>query len=457
MKFRRNRSDVRSLRSRAGRLASVHDCQMEQLEERKLLFSITITPDMDFDGDGLGTATGSFGYTLPYLARPADISDVTTEDVAEDFNGEGAGAVFNGRIFNDSDIRVTHNFGFGDNFRIYQPDPQADEAWLWINAVDGSVWSFAPVTRNDQNNQVFPRPASVATFQILDDGNGRGLVPNDFVVEFLFQNTVVSTYTGNRLIGANQSGNSADRQNGIGNFVFNPGEIFTSMRITSHRNETVWLDNVSFTIPTAPYADIVSARIRGADFSFTAPIGATVQILDNYGRDMLSTIALGKPEGLEIPLVDLDLDGVPNFNDGIGQVRLSGVDSRASFTMFGGTIDFVDGAFQYTRVDSFLGQYDEFEQSMFGYDVEYDDSGQPTVYGLPAGPGSVVFGAPTDMVRDNSSTNAYNPAGSPGAPAARSPMASAIRARVSSCSTATRWGRCTSTVSCTALRSSPAR
>ena len=413
MKSRRNRQDVRSLRSRAGRVASTRENHFEALEERKLLFSITITPDMDFDGDGLGTATGQFGYTVPYLARPADVQDTETEDVAEDFNDEGAGAVFNGRIFADSDIRVTHNFGFSDNFRIYQPDPQAQEAWLWINAVDGSFWTFSPRTLDQTTGQNFPRPATRASFDILNDGNGRGLMPNDFTVDFLFEGTVVSSYSGNRLIAANQSGVPSERQNGIGTFVFDPGAVFTSLRVTSRRNETVWLDNLSFTVPNAPFADIVDARIFGADFSFTAPIGATVQVLDLYGRDMVATLALGMPEGLDIPLVDLDLDGVPNFNDGIGQVRLSGVDSRASFTMFGGTIDLVDGAFTYTRTGAFLGNYDDLEQAMFGYDVEYDDSGQPTVFGLPGGPGSLVFGAPTPMVRANSSSGQYNPGGQP--------------------------------------------
>ena len=88
MKSRHNRSDARSLRQRAGR-ASRYEAHFEPLEERKLLFSLSITPDMDADGDGLGTASATFGYTIPYADSDVEVADGDPEAIDEDFNDEG--------------------------------------------------------------------------------------------------------------------------------------------------------------------------------------------------------------------------------------------------------------------------------------------------------------------------------------------------------------------------------
>ncbi|MBZ0172740.1 MAG: hypothetical protein K8E66_10200, partial [Phycisphaerales bacterium] len=376
MKSRRNRSEIRSLRTRAGRASKVRESHFEALEERKLLFSISITPDMDADGDGLGTATAVWGYTVPVLDSAEELEDNEPEDLTEDFNDEGPGPFPNGGLLNDSNIRVRHSFGFSQNFRIGPPDPDESERYLQVNAANGSFWMFEPTIVDDETGQIFNISATQVSFAISDpQGDGLGLLPNDFVVDLMFFDEVIDSFTALELFNANQSGNNLDRQRGIGTFVFDVSDAsmdaFTAVRIRSFTSEDMRLDDLAFVIPQGRFAQIIDTRIFGAELSFTAPIGATVQVLDLYGRDMVQTIALGIPDQLQIPLVDLDDDGVPNFNDGIGQIRLTGVDSRANLTLFGGTIEAEDGGFTYNRVDSFLGLFDEFEGAGFGYLVEY--------------------------------------------------------------------------------------
>ncbi|HZW08843.1 MAG TPA: hypothetical protein VFF69_02985, partial [Phycisphaerales bacterium] len=415
MKSRRNRPDVRSLRSRAGsvRGASVREAQFEQLEQRKLLFSLTITPDMDGDGDGIGQATATFGYTIPYLDSATEVQDADAEDATEDFNDEGPGPIANRTIFDDSDIRVTHGFGFSQNFRIDPPDTEEDERYIQINAVSGSFWMFEPMSVDDDSGTSQVITATTATFTISDP-DGFGLLPNGFVVDLMFFDEVIASYTGTELMDQNTSGDAVQRQRGIGTFTFDTSdatrEAFTGIRVRALAAEDMRLDDLSFAITPGVFADIVEERIFGAQMSFSGPVGSTVQVLDLYGRDMRLTLALGRPDGIELTLVDLDDDGVPNFNDGIGQIRLSGVDARATVTMFGGTIEFDDEqGFLFTRVDNFVGIYDDFEAAGFGYFALYDDSGQPTTYGLPTGPGSVIFGAP--YVRNNANSGTYDAAG----------------------------------------------
>ncbi len=409
MKFRRNRSDARSLRSRAGRADLVRETHFEPLEERKLLFALSITPGMDFDGDGLGTATATFGYTLPVLDSAPEVGEDEPGEVTEDFNDEAPGPVPNGGFLLDSNIRVTHNFGFSNNFRIDPPDVDNNERYLQVNAANGSFWSFEPMILDQETGLPIVNSSAVGTTFTISDPDGRGLLPNDFIVDLMFFDEVLGSFTGDALMNQIQGGTQIERQRGIGNFSFDAADVgasaFTTIRFRSLTSEDLRLDNLFFSTSPGNYVEIVQERIFGATITFTAPVGATVQILDLYGRDMVNTLRLGVPEGGDLTLVDLDDDGVPNFNDGIGSIRFSGVDSRASFTMCGGTIEIIDGAFTFVRVDNFLGMYDDFESAGFGYYVEAG----PVVYGLPAGPGSVIIGSP--FVRDNTDGGTYSAAG----------------------------------------------
>ncbi len=418
MKSRQNRPDARSLRQRAGRV-SRYETHFEALEERKLLFSITITPDMDPDGDGLGTVSAQFGYTIPYLDSEPEVAEGDPETIDEDFNDENVGAVGSGALFLDSDIRVTHSFGFNANFRVTAPDVfEPDERLLDINATNGSFWMFEPYVVDEDTGALVANIAAIeASFTIGGGDDSVGLSPNLFFVDLLLFGQVTATYSGDQLIARNTSGNIDERNNGVGTFVFDASDTaeqaFTGIRVRSVTGENLTLDNLQFLTAPGLFSDIIEPRIFGAELTFTAPIGATVTVLDLYGREMRQTIALGKPDQIEINLVDANDDGVPDFNDGIGQIIFSGVDSRASFTLFGGEIEYVtDEGFVFTRVETFTGLYDDFEGAGFGYQVEYDDSGTPTTFGLPDGPGSVILGSP--YVRDNADSGTYNPAGRAG-------------------------------------------
>jgi len=418
MKSRRNRPEIRSLRSRAGR--AIRAAQFEALEERKLLFSLTITPGMDFDGDGLGTVQAFWGYTLPYLDAAADPEDdVEVEDVLEDFNDEPANPtpVPSPYRLLQTDFVIRHNYNPTNDTFVLATDPDQNDVFLNVIAQGGEFFAFQPqIFPDDQGGPLPPgqaRVASTARFQVIDAVDNKGLVPTLFRVDFYLFGDLVESFTGTDLIAANQDPDNQNRQNGIGSFLFEPGP-FSEMRITALGAEDFRFDNLQLSFESNRFAEIVEGRIRGAELSFTAPIGATVQVLDLYGRDMELTLGLGSGDG-DVPLVDLDGDGVPNFNDGIGRVILTGVDSRASFTMFGGTIEFDDEqGFTYVRTESFLGLYDGFEEVGAAYLVEYDDSGEPTFYGLPPGPGSVFFGAPAAMIRNNANEGTYNPGGAVG-------------------------------------------
>ncbi len=415
MKSRQHRSDARSLRQRAGR-ASRYETHFEALEERKLLFSISITPDMDLDGDGLGTVSARFGYTIPYLDSEPEVAQGDPEAIDEDLNDDPTGSVGSGALLLESNIRVTHSFGFNANFRIAAPNfLEPDERLLDINATNGSFWQFEPYVVDDDTGTLIANIAAIeGSFTVGGGDDNVGLSPNLFFVDLLLFGEVTATYTGDQLIARNTSGNIDERNNGVGTFVFDADDTvqqaFTGIRIRSATGENLTIDNLQFLTAPGLFADIIEERIFGAEITFTAPIGATVTILDLYGREMRQTLALGKPDQLEINLVDANDDGVSDFNDGIGRISFSGVDSRATFTLFGGEITFdTDNGFEFTRVDSFTGIYDDFEGAGFGYQVEYDDGGTPTVYGLPAGPGSVIVGSP--FVRDNTDSGSYNPAG----------------------------------------------
>lgn len=413
MKSRKNRPDARSLTRRAGH--AVRETHFEPLEQRKLLFSITITPDSDFDGDGVGSVSAQFGYMLPYLDTAVEVElDDDPEAIDEDFNDAPVGPVPNGFVFDDSDIRVTHNFGFSPNFRIAEVVPGEDgELELDITARDGSFWTFEPWAVEDDGTLISRLSAVQASFLITGGDDSEGLLPNDFTVELLFLDEVIASYTGADLIAQNTSGNNNDRLNGVGTFVFDAADVpdqraFTGIRVISSTGENLNLDNLQFLQTTGSYQEIIEEHIFGAEITFTGPVGASVEIFDLYGRPMQRTLALGAPDGLDINLVDLDDDGVPNFNDGIGRIVFRGTDSRANFAMVGGTIEFEDDTgFTFTQVDSFTGLYDDFESAGFGYYAEYGDDGEPTIYGLPAGPGSVVVGSP--FLRDPTNTQTYAP------------------------------------------------
>lgn len=420
---------------------------VDPLEARQLLFSITITPDLVDPATGIGVApTAIFGYTIPYLAPPDDIEIQDPELVVEDFDDElgmmqTVQNIFNGQIFGDSNLRVFHNIGnvgSGPRFAV-RADMPGDNAFIEVRDMEEGEFFTFHVTGGAgfddtfvgirEMTMVFPDAPSGVGLPIFD-ANGD---PN-MVVTLLFRGEVIASFSGDALadLKVTVGGNP-----GVGTFRFAAADptvqtppLFDEIRFeaTSGVAEDFRIDDIQIMLPAGNFVDLMQTRIFGVELTFAGPEGATLTVLDLYGRDMELTLALGQAAPLNYALVDLDDNGIPEFNDGIGRIVVTGVNELSSITMWGGTIVPVTGdsipddavafepvnpfnplgpGFAYLRAPMILGQFDAFESSGFGYTL--DDEGMAV--GLPPGPGVVIIGAPDVLVRDNTSPATYNPAG----------------------------------------------
>lgn len=433
-------TDARSVGepSRLAALAGrVGHTAVERLEPRQMLFSLSITAD-DIGADGLGTATAIFGYTIPVFTTTQEVGDNDVVVIQEGFTELGANIVPpfnvpNGFEFEETGLRIRHNVTPARDARVVadlDADGDTVEGTERLNVRLGEPLEFMSFEFDGSEDPTTDDPNLAISRLVMTIGyNGlNGLPFNSLRAVLLFDGTEVASFTGNALrdLNANPApGNGLNE--GRGEFVFdvtNPaiGTEFDQIRFeaTGSTVQTFAIDDIQATTPAGNFAEIVDSRIFGAEVRFRGPVGATVSIFDLFGRDMVETIRLGIPENSNVPLVDTDDDGIPNFNDGIGQILLSNVDSRTSLTLSGGIIEagdddgaffqegFGDGAFIYNRPDEFLGLFDEFEGAGFGYAVDIDDQGNVVVTGLPPGPGSVIVGSPFDRPINN-----YNPAGAP--------------------------------------------
>ncbi|MCC6677807.1 MAG: hypothetical protein IT436_11730 [Phycisphaerales bacterium] len=400
---------------------------VEPLEKRELLFSMTITPS-DVDGTGIGTVEATFAYAVPYLAPTVDVGTADPTSQQEDFQDENAGNVVNGRLFGGSFFRVFHNITPAGDVQIIENVPPGDgDKYMQVRQDTGGEFWNLRFAVSDQAPNTFLAARSVS-FNIEPRlVGGTGLVPDNFLVELVFQDQVIRTFTGDTLRAVNPS------PRGIGNYTFtgttaNPA--FDSVRITAlvGGNDAYKVDDITAVYPPGNFAGIVGSRIFAATVVFSGPVGASAQILDLYGNEMVQTIAAGTPpSGAQVTLIDPDDDGRPNFNDGIGRIVLRGTDSRSAITVWGGTISptttpppedtapgirfdgrLWDGAFLATMSQNLQGQYDAFESSGFGYVF---DGIQRRALGLPPGPGSLVLGSP--FVRSAATPGEYNPGGLP--------------------------------------------
>lgn len=393
---------------------------LEQLEERKLLFTLTVTPDVVDPATGVGTVTTFFGYTIPYLTTDADITPADPEVVTEDFNQTppNLGAVGPNFVVPQSGLRIQHNMLVSANTVAFVPEPGSTgtEKELRFN-MDTNGDRFTLSFVNPQAINVVQSMTSISFDVRPDPGSTIGINANTMTVRLYFRGQVIATFTGAALLAQSSTGS------GVGTFTFNStvaNPAFDTFELTTtlgplEQNDGFRIDNVSGTQPTGVYADLIEGRIFGVMATLTGPAGASARFLDLYDREMVETIALGRPQQSNLALVDLNDNGVPDFNDGIGQIRFSGTDSRTAFTMFGGiieatetppdTAEFAQGGFAFSLIENYAGLFDEFESTGFGYGV--DDSG--AVVGLPPGPGSVIIGSP--WVRNNATTGTYNPGG----------------------------------------------
>ncbi|MFO0834839.1 MAG: hypothetical protein U0638_07700 [Phycisphaerales bacterium] len=400
---------------------------MDMLEPRQLLFTMTIT-DNDLISADVGQVRAFFAYAAPYLDSPSDVADNEPQIVDENFDdefpvaqGQGLPPVQNlpnNQLLLQSNIRVRHNVGVANNVQIEarlndQGEPDSDRrARVRLNV--GEYFGFRPenatgtrIAVASMNFDIEPGPNSTV-----------GINGANMAVQLYFRGELIEQTTGAALLAKN----TTNPGSGVGRFVFNApaaSAAFDELRIFALNgpNDSFFMDNVQESIPAGRFAEIVNNRIRGAEIWLAGPVGTSLSISDLYGRDMLQTLAMGKPEGLELTLVDIDDNGIPNFNDGIGKIVINNSGPSVSVSMWGGVVtpftgtpdpnaEFSIGGFQYIRSESVAGNLSEFEASA-GFGYEYDPV-NGTVGGLPNSGGTIIIGSP--FIRD---LNSYNPGGRP--------------------------------------------
>ncbi len=395
---------------------------MDVLERRQLLFALTVTADDVDPNTGLGTVTAYFGYVPQRMGLLQQLQDVQApQQRTEDFNDEGPApaALASGRLFAQSNIQVVHNMiaGVGALIAANPADtanPPQDLQLRFDPRSTGDFFQFHLFNSGD--NPTTYVPAADVTFQISGDGAAdlSGIFADQTVVTLTlgqFNPQVVATYTGAQIRNAITGGNPLQ---GTGTFRFGsaPGQrniLFDSIKIqlsagVSSGVTAFRLDNLAFDELTSSRfgGNIVSDE--GVMVSMTGPIGASAVVFDLYGRDMRQTIQLPPPPNVQQPLVDLNDDGIPDFNDGIGSIHFQNTDSRTAFTMIGGKItaaqqrpadaDFWDGAYAFKLTDSLNGQFGDLETAGIGtFAVLAQGQAAPTYHGLPDGPGSFIVGS----------------------------------------------------------------
>jgi hypothetical protein len=387
---------------------------VEQLEPRQLLFSLTITPNDIDPFTGLGRVTAFFGYTIPYLHSRIMPGTNPATVVTENFNQPDPGmppiAIPQAFVFQDNQVhlRIEHNITPFANFALIG---NGTNNALQIRTDANQFFRFR---FQDDLAIVNPTLDTVTNVQ-MDIGTAPvGLDLTNTVVRLLYRGQVVGTFTGAALGALNQTAPGT----GAGHFSFSrpaggPTDAFDGIEFdsTAGPNQPITVDNVSYTLTTTNLASTVESRIFGGEVVLAGPVGASVQFLDLYGRDMTRTIALGIPTNGRQPIVNPSGNGVPDFNDGIGQIIISGGDPTTALTLWGGTIttgtvmgaEFSEAGFSFTLPGDLKGLYDDFEQAGFGYILSFETT--PRVVGLPPGPGSIVIGAP--WIRNAANPTAY--------------------------------------------------
>jgi len=399
---------------------------VEPLEPRQLLFALTIDPSSVDPTTGVGFAQAFFGYTVPYLQFPDDI-DIEDDDLGEE-NFDEAGAigspVTSQRVFDESLLFVQHNIAPTADFRLVGvpgADPDDDQRLIEALLQEGEQFSFSFLNDPDRTD----RFRAVRSFSIdfsAAPGSTQGLDLENTRVSLIFRGEVIASFEGRDELTNFRTGGGGPID-GIGTFVFEapplvsgqPRPAFDTIRFESigGPSDRFRLDNIAAALPPGNFAEVIENRVFGATVSLAGTPGTTVEFFDLYGRPIIQSFALGIPEGAELPIVDSNDDGIPDFNDGIGRIVFTNADESTTLTMFGGEIeagdpdpdaDTSDGDFNFTITADPLFGGDEFEEAGFGFRVVPGGDGE--VDGLSPAPGSVIIGSP--ILRDL--TN-YDPAG----------------------------------------------
>lgn len=405
--------------SPAGRLASRAGlAPVEQLEQRQMLFSISIGPGDIIPGTDVGQVQVNFGYVIPYLVELDDVQPQQDQVIDEDFDDELPNQaqvqnVASGRNFAGSNLRIIHNIDPVSDVQLQ--DPTGNNTRMFVRVQNGEQFSWRVVGGGNLFEAMRSFEVDVAASGFV------GLPTDNMRVSLLYAGDVVEEFTGAGLRALNPN------NSGVGRFTFQdipavPGsapDLFDEIRfecINGLNNEGFFLDNIRFTLPSTQFAQLIESRIFGATATLAGPVGTTAQFLDLNGDDMRNTFRLGTPDGGRVPIVDRNSDGMPDFNDGIGRIVLSNTDSRSALTIVHGTIqanttpdinaEQFFGGFNYFIGEEWAGFYSDFEAAGFGYDINQQGD---AIIGLPTGPGGVIIGSP--FVRDNSSATLYNPLG----------------------------------------------
>lgn len=437
----RSAAGLTGLRSRrAARLArlaghGLGEEAFQTLEQRQLLFALTIQPDSVNPATGLGTATATFAYVIPYLFKELPAADAgMPETVVEEFADEMAGWTGqnppvppNGTLFAQSDFQISYRTQANNAVRLLFPTmpgvadggaqgAQDRDLGLTLQGSDQVTFSFRDGAMNGQpgeprltTNVAFTVRAGPGQAGVYDsDGDGIKTTLDGTRVELLLDGVVVRTLLGAQLAGFGTV------LNGLGDVAFNipigtgNGPGFDSFRFSSaNQNDTsayadaFIIDDIATTFPSTRFKEFIESRVFAATVTFVGPAGATATFLDLYGDDMRQTLDLAAPMGGNgTPRVDRNGDGVPDFNDGFGAVVITGANAQSSISIVGGTVDDM-GVFE-LPMDPF-GIGDDFEMTGFGYDTT--NTNPPMVIGLAPASGSVIIGSP--FVRDRSSPEAY--------------------------------------------------
>lgn len=426
LRSRSLRRTPRGLSLLAGRNAGFE--ALEHLEERKLLFTLTIGAGNVDPMTGIGSVViPDTAYHIPF-ARNEPIMQVPDEVVTEEFEDEaqtnwgmGNPAVPpSGTTFQQSNIRISYRTQSQSPAVLI---PGADFTQNGANDLDLRIalattdeMTFSFLTGDGTGGTPVPRLTKRAVITVSNGTDGDGLNPNALSgtrIELLLNGQVVDTISG---IEITQNSTPVFGPNNPFSVVLAFNEGFDAFRFRSAADipnnstyaDSFVLDDISVNFPAGTYAGEVVGRLFAFRGVFSGPVGATITFLDLYGREMIPTMVAGLPEGSEVPVIDANDDGLVSWNDGIGRIIISGGDANTNLTLQGGSVmddpDDTGGNLLFDLPDSVAGLTDEFEGAGFGYALTNDPM-NPEVIGLGGGGGALIIGSP--IVRNRASSNAY--------------------------------------------------
>lgn len=397
---------------------------LEQLEQRQMLFVLAVNrsdPTFVDLGNNQGTVTANFGYFIPFLSAIIPGYQAPTA-LTENFDLPNVPPGALNPFTNNTLLRAFFP-GAANPFTVALVPGGAAGATAQrlvanipgqVGAVPGTGGlSFMNPANTNQprtlvgatwTSDVGALPAGI-TVQVADVNAAGVLINIRNVVPIVVQTQPgpppAFLYT------------IPTDPNGFQRIIFN----------NANAGATVFnMDDFTGLIPSARFNAYLNARLFGAQITLFGTIdsaaagaplnndGTAIDLVDLYGRQLTQTIALSAPAGSTIMNADLNADGVPDFNDGIGRINIIRGSGASSFSIQGGTIelaqqgtiyDFQQGGFGF-RIARDANLYAAFLAGGFG--LAFDGPTQ-SVIGAPGGAGSVIIGSP--WTRDNRNAVLY--------------------------------------------------